>query len=372
MSSRRNKRDYYEILGIVRDASQNDIKLAYRRLARKHHPDLNKGDPSAKDRFIELQEAYEILSDQQKRQNYDRFGFSGVDVNMSDIFSGGIPGIDEIFKTIFGDFGGGFGGFSNFGSNRRRAAPRRQVGEDIEGRVEISFEDAMFGIKKEILIERYIPCSDCEGTGAEDKSAVESCSKCQGAGRMRTMSRSGFGTIIRETECYNCQGTGEVITKKCKVCKGRKMTPEKKKMKISIPPGIENGVHLKVQGAGHIPSTSAIPGDLYLSIRVLENKNFLRRGNDLYTKADIDIVTAILGGKIQVPTIDYKNNKIKKKELTIPSGTQHGTEFRIKNRGATYLRGRGRGDHYIVANVLIPKKISNEQRELLEKFSELS
>jgi len=186
------------------------------------------------------------------------------------------------------------------------------------------------------------------------------------------MTRSGFGTIIRETECYNCNGTGEVIAKKCKACHGKKAISENKKIHVDIPPGIENGVHLKVQGAGHIPSTQAIPGDLYLKIRIIPNENFIRRGNDLYTKANIDIVTAILGGKINIPTLDHKNKIIAEKELTIPAGTQFGTEFRIKNRGASYLRGKGKGDQYVIANIQIPKNLSDEQKKLLEKFREFN
>ena len=378
MSQRKNKRDYYDVLGVSKDSTENDIKLAYRRLARKFHPDMNKTDPNAKEKFIEVQEAYEVLSDADKRRNYDRFGFSGVDVNIGDIFSGGIPGIDELFRSIFG--GGGSGGFGDifdsfgggFGSRSRSRAPRRQVGQDIEEFVEIDFEEAMFGVKRDIEIERYTPCDHCEGTGAEDPSAVEVCPKCQGTGRMRTMSRSGFGTIIREQECYNCNGTGQIIKKKCKVCKGKKMIPDTKTIHVKIPPGVEDGVHLKVQGAGHIPSKQAIPGDLYVGIRVHPNEHFIRRGNDLYTRADVDIVSAILGDKITIPTLDYKNNKIKNKELEIPPGTQHGTEFRIKNRGATYLRGKGKGDQYVVVAVMIPKDISSEQKELLLKYKELS
>jgi molecular chaperone DnaJ len=374
MSNRREKRDYYDVLGIGKDASDTDVKLAYRRLAKQFHPDVNKTDPNAKEKFIEVQEAYEVLSDPNKRQNYDRYGFSGVDIDMSDYFKGGIPGIDEIFKSIFG--GGGFGGFEDifggFGTRSRRSEPRREVGQDLEDAVEIDFEEAIFGIKKDVEIDRYIPCSDCDGTGAEDKSGIENCSNCQGTGRMRSMSRSGFGTIIRESECYNCNGTGKIIKKKCKTCNGMKMIPEKKKIHINIPPGVEDGVHLKVQGAGHIPSTNAIPGDLYLLIRVKPNEHFIRRGNDLYTKVDIDIVSAILGDKIKVPTLDYKSNKITERELTIPPGTQHGTEFRIKNHGASYLRGKGKGDQYVVVTINIPKKVSSEQEKVLLKFRELS
>jgi molecular chaperone DnaJ len=373
MSSRKEKRDYYDVLGIAKDAGDTDIKLAYRRLAKKLHPDMNKTDPNAKEKFIELQEAYEVLSDPNKRQNYDRYGFSGVDIDMSDIFRGGIPGIDELFKSIFG--GGGFGGFEDifggFGTRSRRSEPRREVGQDLENIVQIDFEEAMFGVKKNIEIERYVPCSDCEGTGAEDKNAIENCPNCQGSGRMRSMSRSGFGTIIRETECNNCNGTGKIIKKKCKTCNGNKVIPELKKINVNIPPGVEDGVHLKVQGAGHIPSTNSIPGDLYLRINVKSNHNFIRRGNDLYTKVDIDIVSAIIGDKIKVPTLDYKDNKITERDLTIPPGTQHGTEFRIKNHGASYLRGKGKGDQYVVVSINIPKKVTSEQEKLLLKFREL-
>ena len=375
--SKNNKRDYYEVLGVEKTANENDVKLAYRRLARKLHPDLNKTDPKAKEKFIELQEAYEVLSDPNKKNNYDRFGFSGVNVDMSNFARGGIPGIDELLKSIFGGgsiFGGDDFGFGSiFGSRgRSRSAPRREVGQDIEDRVEITFEEAMFGAKKDVVIQRYTPCDECEGTGEEDPSSVKTCPECEGAGRVRKMTQSGFGTIIRESECYSCNGTGKIIKKKCSVCNGRKVVAETKTIHINTPSGVENGVHLKVQGAGHIPSSKAIPGDLYLGIRIEDNEQFIRRGNDLYTPVNLDIVTAILGGEISVPTLDYKTEKITQKELKIPPGTQYGTEFRIKNRGATYLRGKGNGDQYIVITVEIPKKITEEQRKILEKFKDLN
>jgi len=377
MSRNNNKRDYYEVLGVEKDASENDIKLAYRRLARKLHPDINKTDPKAKEKFIELQEAYEVLSDSNKRSNFDRFGFSGVNVDMSGFSRGGIPGIDELLRSIFGGGGSIFGGDdfgfgSIFGSRgRARSAPRQEVGQDIENYIEITFEEAMFGAKKEVVIQRYTPCDECEGSGAEDPSSVKTCPQCEGSGRMRKMSQSGFGTIIRESECYGCNGTGKIIKKKCAVCNGKKVVAETKTIHVNTPPGVENGVHLKVQGAGHIPSSRAIPGDLYLGIRIEDNEQFIRRGNDLFTPISLDIATAILGGIVSVPTLDYKTQKVTEKELKIPSGTQYGTEFRIKNRGATYLRGKGKGDQYIVVTVDIPKKISEEQKKLLEKFKKL-
>jgi molecular chaperone DnaJ len=371
------KRDYYEVLGLSKDASLNEIKLAYRKLARMYHPDVNKEDPKAKEKFIELQEAYEVLSDENKRRNYDRYGHGGVQIDMSDFFSGDIPGINELFKSIFGEFSpfGGFNdfGFGGFGSRSRgRSAPRREVGQDIEDHIVISFEEAMFGVKKEIPIERYTPCDSCEGTGAEDPSSIITCPECQGSGRIRKMTQSGFGTIIRETGCHVCSGAGKIIEKKCNVCEGRKVVPEEKTINVSIPPGVEDGVHLKVQGGGHVPSVNAIPGDLYIRIRIEDNGTFIRRGFDLFTPIDVDIVTAIIGGKILVPTLDYKENTITEKELSIPPGTQPGTEFRIKNRGVTHMRGRGRGDQYIVVNIQIPKKISEKQKDLLLKFRDLN
>jgi len=201
--SRSNKRDYYEVLGVEKNVSEDEIKLAYRRLARKLHPDLNKTDPKAKEKFIELQEAYEVISDSDKRSNYDRYGFNGVNIDMSGFSRGGISGIDEILKSIFG--GGGFSNDFGFGSifgsrGRGRSAPRREVGQDIEDFVEITFEEAMFGAKKDVVIQRYTPCDECEGTGAEDPSSVKTCPQCEGSGRMRKMTQSGFGTIIRESE----------------------------------------------------------------------------------------------------------------------------------------------------------------------------
>ncbi len=374
------KRDYYEVLGVSKDASENDIKLAYRRLARKLHPDLNKTDPKAKEKFIELQEAYEVLSDDTKRRNYDQYGFSGVNIDMSDFMRGGIPGIDELLRSIFGGSGGIFGGDDDFGfgsffgsrgGGGRRSEPRREVGQDIEDYVTISFEEAMFGIKKEIEIERYTPCDTCEGTGAEDPSSIKTCPTCEGAGQVRTMTRQGFSTIIRTANCSACGGTGKIIGKKCKTCHGNKVVSEKKKINVNIPAGVENGVHLRVQGAGHIPSTNAIPGDLLLGIRVEQNENFIRRGNDLYTPVDIDFVTAILGGRIIVQTLDHKNQSLMEKELMIPPGTQHATEFRIKNHGVAYLQGKGKGDQYVIINIIIPTKISKEQEELLLKYKKI-
>ena len=374
--SSKNKRDYYDVLGVGKDALENDIKLAYRRLAKKLHPDINKTDPQAKEKFIELQEAYEVLSDPEKRRNYDRFGFSGVDIDTSSFFRGGIPGLDELFRSIFG--GGGFGGIGDifeglggFGRSSSRATPRRQVGQDIEDSIKISFENAMFGTKSNVEILRYTPCDTCEGTGAADKSSIKTCSGCNGSGRQRKITQSGFGTMIRETTCSSCNGEGKMIAKRCKACSGRKVIPEEKTIHLKIPPGVENGVHLKVQGAGHVPSSNAIPGDLYLYIEVIPNENFVRRGNDLYTKADIDFALAVLGGTITVPTLDYKNNVITEKELTVPPGTQFGTEFRIKNHGVSYLRGKGKGDQYVIANIIIPKELTKEQEELLSKFREL-
>ncbi|MGV9202831.1 MAG: molecular chaperone DnaJ [Promethearchaeia archaeon] len=368
-----NKRDYYDVLGLDKDASESEIKLKYRRLAKKYHPDLNKDDPEAETKFKEVQEAYEVLSDPEKRRRYDQYGFRGVEADLGDIFSGGIPGIEEIFNSIFGGGGFDFGSFGGFGGgSRQRSRPRRKVGEDIKKRVEISFEEALFGTKKDLEVQRYVPCDVCEGTGAEDPGSIEPCSNCNGSGRVRKMSRSGFGTIIREGECHQCNGTGKIIGKKCKVCNGRKMVEEIKTIKgVEIPAGVEDGVLLKVRGAGHVPTNDAIPGDLFILVDIDSDSRFTRRNHDIYTNAKIDIVTAILGGKITVPTPDFKNQKITEKELDIPPGTSHGTEFRIKKRGIPYIRQKTRGDQYVVTQIEIPEDLSKEEKDLLLKFKEL-
>ncbi|MFO8019640.1 MAG: molecular chaperone DnaJ [Promethearchaeia archaeon] len=368
-----NKRDYYDVLGVDKDASESEIKLKYRRLAKKYHPDLNKDNAEAETKFKEVQEAYEVLGDPEKRRRYDQYGFRGVEGDIGDVFSGGIPGIEEIFNSIFGGFGDfGFGGFGG-GKSRKRSRPRRQVGEDIKKRVKISFEDALFGTKKDIKVKRYVPCDECEGTGAEDPSSIEPCPNCKGTGRVRKMSRSGFGTIIREGECHKCDGTGKIIGKKCKVCNGKKVIKETKTIKgAEIPPGVEDGVLLKIRGAGHVPTNDAIPGDLFILVDIGSDPRFTRKNHDIYTKASIDVVTAILGGEITVPTPDFKNESIAEKELDIPPGTEHGTEFRIRKRGIPYIRRKTRGDQYVVVQIEIPSEVNQKQKELLLKFQELS
>jgi molecular chaperone DnaJ len=370
MSSRKKKRDYYDVLGVNKDASENDIKLAYRKLAKKYHPDLNKTDPNAVEKFKEVQEAYEVLSDPQKRNQYDRYGFDGVSINIDEIFSGGIPGIDEIFRSFFGD-DFGFGGFGSFGRRARTYQKRRVRGGDIEDSINITFEESIFGIKKEFSVERMVPCDECEGTGAESNSDIENCPQCGGNGQVTYRRQTIMGTIIQQSTCPRCKGEGKIITKKCKTCQGEKVLPESKKIKVSIPPGIEDGVHLKVQGAGHIPARDALPGDLYVRVNVSQKDKFYRKNDDIYSDVTIDFITAILGDKIKVKTFDHKNKQIINEDLKIPPGTQSSTEFRFKKRGVPHLYDRDRGDHYIRIIVEIPKSISEDQKQLLEKYREL-
>ncbi|MCK4281467.1 MAG: molecular chaperone DnaJ, partial [Candidatus Lokiarchaeota archaeon] len=316
--------------------------------------------------------AYEVLSDPQKRNQYNRFGFNGVSINIDEIFSGGIPGIDEIFRSFFGD-DFGFGGFGSFGRRgRTRTYQKRRVrGGDIEDSIDITFEESIFGKKKEIIIERMVPCDECEGTGAESSSNIKICPQCGGSGQMTYRRQTIMGTIIQQTTCSKCGGEGKIITKKCKTCKGDKVIPESKKLKITIPPGVEDGIHLKVQGAGHIPTRDAIPGELYIRINVKQENTFYRRNDDIYSDVNIDFITAILGDKIKVKTFDHKNKKIVEEDLRIPSGTQSNTEFRFKKRGVPHLYDRDRGDHYIRIIVEIPKNISEDQKELLYTYKEL-
>lgn len=369
MSTKKQKRDYYEVLGISRDASENDVKLAYRRLAKKFHPDLNKTDPNAIEKFKEVQVAYEVLSDSNKRAQYDRYGHEGVNINIDDIFSGGIPGINEIFRSFFGN-GFGFGGFGDFGQSGRTVQRRRVRGGDVETIVQISFQDSIFGKSEENTIERKIPCDECDGTGAESHNDIKNCDECGGRGQVTMRRQSLMGTIIQQTTCPKCRGEGQIIAKKCKSCAGKKVISEFKKIKINIPPGIEDGIHLKMQGAGHVPTRDAVPGDAYIRVDVTENKEFYRKKDNIYSDIEIDFISAIIGDKIMVKTFDHKNNQIIEEELKIPPGTQSESIFRFKKRGVPHLYDRGRGDHYIRIIVEIPKSISPEQKDLLLKYRE--
>ena len=351
------KHDYYELLGVDRDADQKEIKRAYRKLAKKYHPDMNQ-EKDTSEKFKEISEAYEILSDPDKRARYDQYGHSGIndqDFNFDDFAQGGFGGFEDIFN-MFG-FGGGRG-------SRRKNGPRR--GADLQYRLEISFEEAAFGGKKEIQIPREEECDRCHGSGAEPGTDVKTCPECNGTGQVRSTKQTPFGQFTQSRVCSRCGGDGKIVEEACHKCNGSGKVRKQRKLTVNIPAGVDTGTRLRMSGEGQAGENGGPSGDLYIIIDVQEHEIFDRKGDDLYCEVPISFVQASLGDKIKVPTLDGKV------QFDIPEGTQPGTTFRLKNKGIQHLNGYGRGDQYIKVKVMIPKSLDNEQKELLEKFAEIS
>ncbi|MBO8171425.1 MAG: molecular chaperone DnaJ [Bacillaceae bacterium] len=352
-----SKRDYYEVLGVSKDASADEIKKAYRKLARKYHPDVNKS-PDAEEKFKEVKEAYDVLSDSQKRANYDQFGHADPGQG----FGGG----------GFGDFGGDFGGFGDIfdmffgGGGRRRNPNAPQQGADLQYTLEIEFKDAAFGIEKDIEIPREETCDQCHGTGAKPGTQPEECSVCHGTGQQEQIQNTPFGRIVNRRICQNCQGTGKIIREKCSKCHGSGHMKVRSKIHLKIPAGVDDGARLRVAGKGEPGRNGGPPGDLYVLIRVRPHDFFKRDGDDVYCEVPLTFVQAALGDEVEVPTLD---GKVK---LKIPPGTQTGTYFRIKGKGITRLRGYGRGDQHVQVRVVTPVNMTDKQKELLKEFAEES
>jgi len=357
------KRDYYEVLGVGREASQEDIKKAFRQLAFKYHPDRNK-EPGAEEKFKEISEAYAILSDPEKRKLYDAYGFEGIEgrYTQEDIFN------RARFRDIFSEFGFNFedlferffgGGFGGFGFQEVRTGPPR--GRSLETQIEITLEQAAFGTDVEISLPRLRRCSRCGGSGAEPGSGVIKCPVCNGAGRIQQRMTSGFAQFIRVMPCSRCNGRGEVPKTVCRVCGGEGLENTKSRFQVKVPPGIEDGEYLVLRGEGEDGPYGGPPGDLYVTVRVKPHTKFIRRGLDLIYETDVNVAKAALGGFITVPTL--KGDKMVK----IEPGTQSGTIIRLKGEGMS--RGRERGDLLIHVNVWIPQKLSKRQRELFEQLS---
>ncbi|WP_422444122.1 molecular chaperone DnaJ [Thermoanaerobacterium sp. DL9XJH110] len=360
------KKDYYEILGVSRDASEEEIKRAYRKLARQYHPDVNKDDKDAAEKFKEINEAYEVLKDPEKRARYDQFGHAGV----------GQGGFESGNFGDFGDFGnfGGFGGdffediFENFfgggfGQSRRHAPVR---GADVRYDLEISLEEAALGAEKEIEIHRMERCDRCQGTGAKPGTRPRTCPACGGSGQVKNVQNTAFGRFVNITTCSRCRGQGVIIEEPCPQCHGNGQVRVGRKIKVKIPAGVDTGSRLRMSGEGEPGERGGPPGDLYVIIRVKPHKLFTRQGDDLIYEAPISFVQAALGDEIEVPTLEEKV------KLKIPEGTQPGTMFRIKGKGIPHLRGYGRGDLHVRVNVVIPKKLNEKQKEILRKFAEVS
>ena len=357
-----DKRDFYEVLGVPRSATDDEIKKAYRKLAKKYHPDLNPDDSSAEQKFKEVSEAYEILSDKEKRSRYDQFGHAGVDPNFGAGGGaggfGGFGGFD--MGDIFGDiFGGGFGGFG--GRSNARRGPQR--GSNVSTEVTITFEEAAFGCEKEINLYRIETCPDCSGSGAKAGTEVTTCSVCGGRGQVTTTQRTILGNMQTVTTCSACGGKGKVAKEPCSKCAGKGRVKKNRKIKVKIPAGIDNGQTISLSGQGNAGEQGAPNGDLYVSVYVKPSPMFERNGYDVSYKMDISFAEAALGATVEVPTLD---GKVK---YEIPEGTQPGTVFRFKGKGIPYLKRSGRGDQYVMVNVVVPKKLSGKQKELLREFA---
>lgn len=354
-----DKRDYYEVLGVAKGASDDEIKKAHRKLAKKYHPDLNRDNPEAAEKFKELNEAYEVLSDKDKRAKYDQFGFAGVDPNYG-AGQGGFGGGFDMgdLGDIFGSFfGGGFGGSS---SRSRRNAPQR--GETLQQRIMLSFEEAAFGCEKEITINRTESCDECGGTGAEKGTSVETCSNCHGSGVVMQTQRTPLGMFQTQGACPNCRGTGKIIRKPCKKCGGTGKMRKSRTLKVKIPAGIDDGQSIQLRGQGNAGVNGGPSGDVIVTISIRPHPLFTRDGNNVICEIPISFPQAALGDTLQVPTIDGKV------EYTIPEGTQTGTVFRLRGKGIQNVNGRGRGDQYVRVNIEVPTHLTDHQKHLLRDF----
>ena len=366
------KRDYYEVLGIGKNATDAEIKSAYRKLAKKYHPDLNPGNKEAEEKFKEVNEANDVLSDPQKRQRYDQFGFAGVDPNYASAngggaggFGGGFGGVDlgDIFGDIFGGgFGGGFSGFGGGSSTRTANAPRK--GHDIQASVILTFEEAAHGCSKKITINRQDTCPDCGGTGAAKGTSPETCPDCGGRGYVVTQQRTPFGVMQSQQPCSHCGGRGTIIRNPCKTCRGTGKTAARKSLEINIPAGIDDDQNIALRGQGDAGSNGGPAGDVIVHVTVKADPMFERDGYDVTIHVPITFSQAVLGDDVEVPTVDGRIVQ------HIPEGTQSGTKFRLRGQGIQYLNGRGRGDQYVIVDVEIPKKVTRAQREALKAFED--
>ena len=356
-----DKRDYYEVLGLQKGASAEEIKKAYRKLAKENHPDLHPGDKACEERFKEANEAYEVLSDEEKRKKYDQFGFAAFDPNAG-FNGGGFGGFDGFggfggFGDIFGDLFSGFGGATRSNPN----APRR--GESLRATLNISFEEAAFGCKKEVTVARVETCPDCKGTGCAPGTTPEICPDCKGTGSVTVNQRTPFGVMQSSSPCSKCRGTGKIIHQPCKTCRGMGSIRRQHKVEIKVPAGIDDGQTINKPGGGNAGVNGGPAGDLLVSVIVRPHPRFERDGTSVLLEQEISYAQAVLGAEVEVPTLD---GKVK---LNIPEGTQPGAVFRLKGKGIPYLRGSGRGDQFVSVQVKVPKNLTSSQKELLRQFA---
>ena len=353
-------RDYYDVLGVPRDADDATIKKAFRRLARELHPDVNRHDPEAEEKFKEAAEAYEVLSDADRRATYDRYGRDGLrSGGYAPNFDAG--SISDIFDAFFGG-GGPFGDLFGMGGAARAGGPMQ--GGDVAVTAEIDLAEAAQGSTVEVSYEAVTLCEHCRGNGAEPGTPIETCPRCQGTGQLRAVTRTPFGQVMRTTTCDVCQGDGRVARDPCKVCRGRGRKVERPRVKVDVPAGIADGQRIRITGRGHAGDRGGVPGDLYVLVRVREDSRFVRDGDDLITAVDVSAPLAALGTVVDVPTVEGEV------ELEIPAGTQPHETLVVRGAGMPSLRGRRHGDLRVVVNVVVPRHLNREQRERYEELAD--
>jgi molecular chaperone DnaJ len=356
-------RDYYEVLGVPRDADDATIKKAFRRLARELHPDVNKHDPDAEDKFKEAAEAYEVLSDSERRATYDRYGREGLRSGGYAPNFDGFSSVSDIFEAFFGGGGGAFGDLFGMGGAATRGGPIQ--GGDVAVAAEIDLAQAATGATVDVSYEAVALCEHCHGNGAEPGTPIETCSRCQGSGQLRAVTRTPFGQVMRTTACDVCGGDGRVARAPCKVCRGRGRKVERPKVKVDVPAGIADGQRIRIAGRGHAGERGGPPGDLYVLIRVREDPRFVRDGDDLVTAVDVSAPLAALGTTVEVETVSKG-----RVEVEIPAGTQPHETLIVRGAGMPALRRRHTGDLWVVVKVVTPRHLNHEQREMYERLAE--
>ena len=357
------KRDFYEVLGVKKGASEDELKKAYRKLAKENHPDLHPGDKECEARFKEINEAYEVLSDPDKRAKYDQFGHAAFDPSQGFGGGGGFGGFEGFggFGDIFSDiFGGGFG-FGG-GGGRNPNAPRK--GDNLRATVNIKFEEAAFGVKKDVFVSKIEQCPDCKGTGCAEGTTAEVCPDCKGTGTVMSTKRTPFGMVQSSEQCPKCKGRGKIIHSPCKSCRGMGSVRRQHKVSVSIPAGIDDGQTISLKGQGNAGLNGGPAGDLLITVLVQPHARFERDGASILLDQEISFAQAALGAEVEVPTLD---GKVK---LNIPEGTQSGTTFRLKGKGVPFLRNGGRGDQFVTVNVAVPRGMTSTQKDALRQYAE--